>query len=69
LLHGAPEVAASTGSACHEGHIALSPVLKAMNVPESLGRGAIRLSVGRFTTTDEIDQAAAALVRAALANP
>ena len=68
LLHKASEVAASTGSACHEGHVALSPVLAAMRVPESVGRGAIRLSVGRFTTAEEIDQAAAALVRAALAN-
>jgi cysteine desulfurase len=68
LLQQAPEVAASTGSACHEGHVALSPVLAAMAVPEALGRGAIRLSVGRFTTPEEIDKAAAALIRAALAN-
>jgi cysteine desulfurase len=68
LLSQAPEIAASTGSACHEGHVALSPVLQAMRVPQSIGRGAIRLSVGRFTTTDEVDQAAAALVRAAKAN-
>jgi cysteine desulfurase len=69
LLHQASEVAASTGSACHEGHVALSPVLVAMGVPASVGRGAIRLSVGRFTTPEQIDEAAAALIRAALANP
>ena len=43
---------------------ALSPVLTAMGVPLSLGKGAVRLSVGRFTTEDEIDRAAAALVKA-----
>jgi cysteine desulfurase len=65
LLDGTPEVAASTGSACHEGKVTLSPVLCAMGVPPALGRGALRLTVGRFTTEDEIDQAAAALIRTA----
>jgi cysteine desulfurase len=68
LLQQAPEIAASTGSACHEGHVKLSPVLAAMGVPAAVGRGAIRLSVGRFTTMADIDQAAAALIRAAKAN-
>lgn len=66
LLAKVPEVAASTGSACHEGQIAQSPVLCAMGVPPSLGQGAVRLSVGRFTTEDEIDRAALALLRAAV---
>jgi cysteine desulfurase len=61
-LQSVPEVAASTGSACHEGHVTLSPVLKAMGVPAELGRGAVRLSVGRFTTEEEIDRAARALI-------
>lgn len=67
LLRGALEVAASTGSACHEGSVQLSPVLQAMGVPDDLGRGAVRLSVGRFTTESEIDRAAKALCRAATA--
>lgn len=67
LLAKVPEVAASTGSACHEGQIAQSPVLCAMGVPPSLGQGAVRLSVGRFTTEDEIDRAAVAFVKAATA--
>ena len=37
----------------------------AMGVPKPIGRGAIRLSVGRFTTAEEIDRAAAALIHAA----
>ena len=65
LLAKTPEVAASTGSACHEGKVTQSPVLCAMGVPPELGRGALRLSVGRFTTEDEIDRAAEALVRSA----
>ncbi len=65
LLQQAPEIAASTGSACHEGHVSLSPVLCAMGVPPQVGKGAVRLSVGRFTTEEEVDRAAEALVRAA----
>jgi cysteine desulfurase len=65
LLAKVLQVAASTGSACHEGKVSQSPVLCAMGVPPKVGQGAVRLSVGRFSTEDEIDQAAAALVRAA----
>ena len=67
LLQAAPEIAASTGSACHEGNVCLSPVLQAMGVPAELGRGAVRLSVGRFTTLQEIEQAAEILARCARA--
>jgi cysteine desulfurase len=49
-------VAASTGSACHAGSVELSPVLSAMNVPPEVGMGAIRFSLGRFTTEAEIDE-------------
>jgi cysteine desulfurase len=65
LLQKGPEIAASTGSACHEGTVCLSPVLQAMGVSPELGRGAVRLSVGRITTDEEIEQAADALIRAA----
>jgi cysteine desulfurase len=65
LLQRTPDIAASTGSACHEGKISQSPVLCAMGVPPELGRGAVRLTVGRFTSEDEIDRAAEALTGAA----
>jgi cysteine desulfurase len=65
LLQKVPMVAASTGSACHEGQVKLSPVLRAMGVPVEVGRGAVRLSVGRFTTEDEVDRAAEWLCTAA----
>jgi cysteine desulfurase len=55
------DVAASTGSACHSGRIELSPVLAAMRVPERIGMGAIRFSLGRHTTADEIDDVVARL--------
>jgi cysteine desulfurase len=67
LLEAVPEIAASTGSACHEGAIHLSPVLTAMGVPPEVGQGAVRLSVGRFTTEDDVERAAALLVSRASA--
>jgi cysteine desulfurase len=53
LLDG---VAASTGSACHSGHIELSPVLKAMGITPELGFGAVRFSLGRASTASEVDE-------------
>ena len=55
LLADLEGVAASTGSACHEGSVELSPVLEAMGVSETVGMGAIRFSLGRATTGDELD--------------
>lgn len=65
LLEKVPEIAASTGSACHEGKVSQSPVLCAMGVPPKIGQGALRLTVGRFTTEEQVDRAAEALLRAA----
>jgi cysteine desulfurase len=65
FLQSIPAIAASTGSACHEGHVTMSPVLCAMGVPPQLGRGAVRLSVGRFTTEEEVERAAEILIKAA----
>lgn len=60
-LSGLKDVAASTGSACHAGSVELSPVLKAMQVPPEIGMGAIRFSLGRTTTREEIEQAVSRL--------
>lgn len=64
LLQNTPAIAASTGSACHEGHVTLSPVLQAMGIAAGLGRGAVRLSVGRYSTEDEVVRAAHFLIAA-----
>jgi cysteine desulfurase len=48
-------VAASAGSACHSGQTAPSRVLVAMGVPDPIAHGAIRFSLGRETTAEEID--------------
>jgi cysteine desulfurase len=66
LLEAIPEIAASTGSACHDGSVHVSPVLTAMNVHARLAAGAIRLSLGRQTTEDEVDRAAHLLATRAL---
>ena len=48
-------VAISTGSACSSGSLEPSHVLKSMAVPETHLYGALRLSMGRDTTPDDID--------------
>ncbi|MBJ6750054.1 cysteine desulfurase family protein [Geomonas anaerohicana] len=59
LLARLPEIAASTGSACHDGKAELSGVLKAMGLSRAQGFGAVRLSLGRLSTAEEMDRAAA----------
>ena len=54
ILAALPEIAASTGSACHADSVTLSPVLEAMGVSFEVGAGAIRLSLGRMTRHDEL---------------
>jgi cysteine desulfurase len=61
ILKALDGVAASTGSACHAGRVELSPVLEAMAVPEEIGMGAVRFSLGRATTAEEIDTVVAQL--------
>jgi cysteine desulfurase len=66
LLEKVPQIAASTGSACHEGKVTQSPVLCEMGIPPEIGRGALRLTVGRFTTEEQVDRAAEVLVKASI---
>jgi cysteine desulfurase len=63
VLEGAPEVAASTGSACHEGSESASAVILAMGVRPEDAVGSVRLTLGRGTTEDHVARAAQALVR------
>ncbi len=55
------DVAVSAGSACHAGSTEISPVLKAMGVSQEAGMGAIRFSLGKDTSKEEIDQVLALL--------
>ena len=64
VLAAAPEVAASTGSACHDGQEQASAVILAMGVSSAEAVGSVRLTLGRHTTLDAINKAAASLVRA-----
>lgn len=64
ILARMENVAASTGSACHSGSVELSPVLKAMKVPLHIGMGAIRFSLGRTTTREEVESTVALLTKA-----
>ncbi|WP_448383554.1 cysteine desulfurase family protein [Desulfosoma sp.] len=64
LLSAMPEVAASAGAACHSDQVRVSHVLEAMGVPMEAAKGTVRLSVGRFTRDEDIDEAAAAIERA-----
>lgn len=57
LLAAVPELAASTGSACHEDDHQPSPVLAAMGLDRDRCLSAIRLSLGRWSTADEVDRA------------
>jgi cysteine desulfurase len=54
LLAKLEGVAASTGAACHEDQVILSPVLAAMGTDPEIGKGAIRFSLGRGTTDEDI---------------
>ncbi len=60
----APQVAASAGSACHAHDVRLSPVLTAMGIEPDWGMGTLRLSVGRFTTESDVDEAARVITAA-----
>jgi len=63
ILDGAPEVAASTGSACHEGTETASAVILAMGTAPEDALGSARLTLGRGTTEDDVTRAVVALVR------
>ena len=58
------EVAASAGAACHADTVSLSHVLEAMQVPLEWAKGTLRFSVGRTTSSEEIDRAAEVVVAA-----
>lgn len=63
VLAAAPEIASSTGSACHEGSTDPSPVLTAMGLSRGRALGTLRLTLGRWSTATEIEYAARLLTK------
>jgi cysteine desulfurase len=63
ILEGLPRVIASTGAACHDRTVKLSHVLSAMGVPPEIGMGALRFSLGRSNTPDQIEEAAGMIIQ------
>ncbi len=64
LLALQPELAVSSGSACASGKTGPSHVLLALGREPRLATAALRLSIGRFNTPTEIDQAATQVIAA-----
>lgn len=64
VLDGTPQLAASTGSACHSGVHTPAAALLAMGVTPDTAIGAIRLSLGRATTSEDSRAVAAFITQA-----
>ncbi len=62
ILEGIPQIMASTGAACHDRSVSLSHVLAAMGVNENVGMGALRFSVGRSNTMEQMERAAELII-------
>jgi cysteine desulfurase len=63
LLMGMKEIALSSGSACTSASLEPSYVLRAIGVGEDLAHTSIRFGLGRFTTEEEVDYVAEAVIR------
>ena len=61
VLEACPRVLASTGSACHADRETPSKILRALGISADAALGAIRLSLGRSTTPDDVEAAASSL--------
>ena len=62
ILSAIPNVMASTGAACHDQGVTLSHVLSAMGMSPQVGMGALRFTLGRRNTPEEIEIAAQAVI-------
>ncbi|WP_435202693.1 cysteine desulfurase family protein [Qipengyuania sp. 902] len=67
LMSDVRDVMFSAGSACASGSGRTSHVLEAIGLPKKLAKASIRLGFGRYTTMDEIEQAAEKINAAAKA--
>lgn len=62
LLHSLADLAIAAGSACASTHSEPSYVLRALGRSDRLAQSTLRLSLGRFTTREDIEFAAARIV-------
>jgi cysteine desulfurase len=58
LLQNLRGLAVSSGAACSSAESGPSHVLRALDVPETLVDASLRFGLGRFTTAEEVDEAA-----------
>lgn len=58
LLLSLKDLAVSTGSACTSASLEPSYVLRAIGLPDELAHSSLRVSFGRFTSTEDVDAAA-----------
>ncbi len=64
LMARLPQIAISTGSACHAATREPSPVLKGIGLSETKSFSVVRFGLGRSTTQEEVDHVADAVVEA-----
>ena len=56
-------IAVSTGAACNSKDTEISHVLKAMNYPDNLAKGTLRISFGKYNSVDDAENLARCLLQ------